>query len=311
MDKLEPRVAVLMSTYNGARFLPQQLDSIVAQNHENWTVYVSDDGSQDTTLDILRDYQKKWGEDKLHVLRGPREGFAANFMSILANETIQANFFAFSDQDDIWKPEKLTTALEFLLNIPNTEPGLYCSRTELIDEKNLKIGLSPFFVRSPSFRNALVQSIAGGNTMVFNTAAVNIGRVLMAQKPSVVSHDWTMYQLVTGAGGYVKYDDWASVQYRQHGANIIGSNLGVFARMVRISQLLAGKFKEWNSVNINALEALNGELTDDAQNLLLEFKRLRENNPFLNPRIVSQNDFYRHTRMGNLALNIGLLLKRV
>ena len=146
-------VAILLSTYNGELFLKEQLDSLIAQSHSNWTIFASDDGSTDETLAILEKYQTKLGDDRLILLNGPRQGFAKNFLSMVKNTSIKADYFAFCDQDDIWLPERLSTAITTLQPIPSNQPALFCSRTRLINEEGRQIGLSPLFGKPTTFKN--------------------------------------------------------------------------------------------------------------------------------------------------------------
>ena len=187
----------------------EQLDSFERQSYTNWHLWVSDDGSTDKTLDILCEYQRKWGLEKITISRGPESGFAANFMSLMVRTDIQADYYALSDQDDIWMSEKLAKATKKLENSECGRPRLYCSRTELIDKDGTALGFSPYFVRPPSFLNALVQSIAGGNTMVFDNNLRDVVQAFGPHANSIVSHDWALYQLATGAGGTIIYDRWA------------------------------------------------------------------------------------------------------
>ena len=89
----------------------------------------------------------------------------------MTNPAIDGDYFAFCDQDDLWDEDKLAEALDWLEKQPADTPALYCTRTRTVDERGSEIGLSPLFRRRPSFRNAIVQSIAGANTMVMNKAA--------------------------------------------------------------------------------------------------------------------------------------------
>src|SRR5690606_13801344 len=93
-------VAILLTTYNGERFLCEQLDSIAAQTHQDWVVYVSDDGSTDGTLKTLKRYQAAWVSGRMQILHGPGQGFAKNFMSLIRSPAVDAPYLAFCDQDD-------------------------------------------------------------------------------------------------------------------------------------------------------------------------------------------------------------------
>jgi len=243
----------LLTTYNGEKYLQDQLDSIAGQTYRNWKLYASDDGSTDSTLDILQRFQRQHGANQVHLFAGPRKGFAQNFLSLIRNPDIRADYFAFCDQDDVWFADKLKRAVTRLNVMPDaTSAAVYCSRTRLIDEVGGFIGYSPCFKRPPSFRNALVQSLAGANTMLLNQSA----RALLARVPitaPVVSHDWLCYLLVTGSGGEVIYDAEPTLDYRQHGGNLIGSNSSWADRLVRVRRMLSGTFRQWNQDNLVAL----------------------------------------------------------
>lgn len=170
-DDVLPKVAILLCTYHGQHYLAEQLDSFAAQSHPNWEIWASDDGSEDDTHAILEAYQQKWPAGRLSIHFGPAEGFAANFLSLTCKASIKADYYAYSDQDDVWEAGKLERAVRWLETIPPNIPALYCGRTRLVDADNNEIGLSPLFSKPPSFANALMQNIGGGNTMVFNNAA--------------------------------------------------------------------------------------------------------------------------------------------
>lgn len=197
---VQPRVAILLCTYHGQHYLAEQLESFAAQSHKNWEVWASDDGSQDETHAILKAHQEKWPEGRLSIHFGPAEGFAANFLSLTCKASIEADYYAYSDQDDVWEADKLERAVRWLETIPPNMPALYCGRTRLVDADNNEIGLSPLFSKLPSFANALMQNIGGGNTMVFNNAARALLREAGEDTP-VITHDWWAYMVVSGCGG--------------------------------------------------------------------------------------------------------------
>lgn len=307
---LQPRVAILLCTYHGQRYLAEQLDSFSAQTWSNWVVWASDDGSEDGTHAVLDAYQKAWPPGRLLVHRGPARGFVANFLSLACKSEIAADYYAFSDQDDIWEADRLDRALNWLKKQPVNVPALYCSRTRYISKDGQDLGFSRLFKKPPSFRNALVQSIAGGNTMVFNRAAHG----LLANTPSgkeIVSHDWWAYLLVSGCGGRVFYDPYPGVRYRQHGHNMAGQNTSALAKLIRAKGLLAGRFRHWNQLNENALRAVGSLLTPENQRVLDIFAKARGG--FLWHRLVKlrQSGVYRQTLVGNLGLVIAALLKKL
>ncbi len=133
------QVAILMCTKDGAAFLDEQLGSIADQSHANWSLFVSDDGSTDETREILRRFAESHAQ-KTTIRNGPGKGVCANFLSLATDMTIDADYFAFSDQDDIWYKNKLNRALNWLATVPADVPALYCGRTELVSDDGRSYG---------------------------------------------------------------------------------------------------------------------------------------------------------------------------
>jgi glycosyltransferase involved in cell wall biosynthesis len=306
----EPKVAILLCTYHGQHFLRDQLDSIATQRHRNWEVWASDDGSKDDTRAILDSYQAKWGADKLSIHSGPADGFVANFLSLTCMESITAEYYAFSDQDDVWELDKLTRAVKWLESIPPDIPAIYCSRTRLVDANDREIGLSPLFSKPPSFANALMQNIGGGNTMVFNNATRDLLR-MAGDDVKVITHDWWAYLVVAGCGGMVRYDPIPTLRYRQHDENLVGSNVDFAARLARIGMLWGGRFRELNSQHIAALERLSSRMTSESKATLKLFSESRDKS--LIPRVIGflRAGIYRQTVMGNLGLIAAAIFKKM
>src|SRR5262249_46946867 len=159
---------ILLCTLNGERFLVEQLASLERQTFTNWRLVASDDGSNDHTKSILQAFKRSHETGKVEIIDGPQRGAPANFLFLACRQNPVSDYYAFCDQDDVWEADKLARAIAILEQAPPGVPALYGSRTSLIDESGEKFGLSPLFPKTPTFRCALVQSIAGGNTMVFN-----------------------------------------------------------------------------------------------------------------------------------------------
>jgi len=306
----QPKVAILLCTYHGQHYLAEQLDSFAAQTHTNWEVWASDDGSLDSTHAILEDYQQKWPAGRLSIHNGPTEGFAANFLSLTCKASIEADYYAYSDQDDIWEPHKVRRAVEWLETTQGNIPAMYCSRTRLVDANNNEIGLSPHFSKPPSFANALMQNIGGGNTMVFNNAARSLLRQAGENLP-ILTHDWWAYMVVTGCGGKVFYDSEPMLRYRQHEGNLVGMNATWSARFKRIHMLWQGRFRGWNDSNIVALRAISHCLTPENRETLERFARAREMR--LIPRLLQlkRSGIYRQTFFGNIGLVAAAVFKKL
>ena len=306
----EPLVAILLCTYNGERFLSEQLDSLEAQIHQNWVLVVSDDGSKDATLGILHKYQAKWPQGKMTIRMGPQKGFCHNFLSLVCDSQIQASYYAFCDQDDVWLPEKLTIALQTIVANQNIYvPFVYCGRTSYVTDELKPCGISPLFMFPPSFRNALVQSIAGGNTMVFNLAAKLL--IEKAGPQNVPSHDWWVYLLISGAEGDVFYDPVPYLLYRQHDGALVGGNNSVSQKIERVMMLWQGNFQNWNTQNIAALKGVKNLLVKNHQDILKMFEILRNAHLKDRFRLMEICGLYRQTRRGTFSLFLAALLKKL
>lgn len=299
----EPLVTILIATYNGELYLSEQLDSIFQQTHKNWTIVASDDDSSDLTISILKQY-------KIKIYKGPRQGAAANFLSLVTKIGFNSDYYAFADQDDVWKPNKLARALAWLKIFPQERPALYCGRTQLVDKKLQNLGHSPLFKKNPSFKNALTQSIGGGNTMVFNKAAF----ALLRQTKNychVVAHDWWAYLLISGAGGEVYYDPEPYLFYRQHFSNVTGSNSDVQARFYRMLMFLKGRIKSWINSNTSHLLALAHLLTPENNEVLEQFLNARRSWFGLRLIKIIQLGIYRQTVSGQLGLMAGAMFNKI
>ena len=303
-------VAILLATYNGAQFLAEQLESLERQFHQNWIVIASDDGSSDDTLTVLNHYRDRWPRGRLEIRTGPKQGYCANFLSLACDTSISANFYAFCDQDDVWLPTKLSVAIKNIQqNQEDGIPYIYCGRTIYVDEMLKKIGCSPLFSFPRTFRNALIQSIAGGNTMVFNQKTKNL-----LEKAGTVdhpSHDWWAYQLSTGAGGVVFYDPTPQILYRQHKGALVGGNTSFGARVERISMVFKGQFRRWCDVNIAALSSAGPLLSRGNQETLELFGKMRNADLKGRLRLLEVAGLYRQTWRGTISLLLAAIFKKI
>jgi glycosyltransferase involved in cell wall biosynthesis len=303
-------VAILICTYRGEKHIGRQIETIVEQDHHRWCIYVSDDGSDDATLEILRNYQDQLGESRLRVYTGPRKGFAANFFSLIARDEARADYYAFTDQDDEWEPDKLSRSIEMLGSAPATVPAIYGSRSRLIDEEGKEVGFSRPFQRPSGFANALVQNMVSGNTMVLNRAAMGLIRAA-GTDVGVSAHDWWAYLLVTGCGGQLLYDPYPSIRYRQHADNLYGANVSLRAMVRRALRLFAGDFREWNEQNLSALKRNSAMLTPECRAQLQLFEAARSASLLTRIFRLWRSGVYRQTWDGQLGLIIAALLKRL
>lgn len=299
-------VAILLCTFNGARFLPFQLASFEAQDFADWQLFVSDDGSEDETLTLLMDFQRKHRAGRVQIRRGPGKGANANFLSLICDPSLDSEYYALSDQDDVWAADKLARARSFLMKTSADVPCVYCTRTRLIDAQGAEVGLTQIFKKPPHFRNALVQNIAIGNTTVFNEKT---RRLLMqaGADVNVAVHDWWIYLVAAAAGGTVFFDPYPSVNYRIHGGNLVGVN----KNRVRRAWKILHRFKGWNDSNMQALERIQGVMLQENRKTFELFRQARQRS--LLPRLygLARSGIYREKIVDNIGLALAALIGKI
>lgn len=209
------RVNILLSSYNGADHIREQIDSILNQTYKNIRLYVRDDGSTDGTLEILKDYEK---DGKLILEEGKNVGFIKSFLW-LVRHCDEADYYAYSDQDDMWYPDKIDMAVKMIEENDDDMPILYFSNYDLCDNdlNVLSQKDKEGEVKKPTFANALVDCMPLGFNEVFNNEA----RKLIAKDTPKFScgHDWWTYIVCQGLGKVI-YDNRVTVGYRRTGHNV-------------------------------------------------------------------------------------------
>lgn len=267
IDNLTPEVAVLMATYNGEKFLSEQLDSILNQSYKNINLIVRDDGSTDSTYNILNNYA-----DKLTIIKGHNVGCKACFSEVAKYAAINysnCKYFAFSDQDDFWLQDKIKTAVKKLEHT-NVEdrPLLYICPTKLVDEK-----LNPITHKysKKSFRYTLEEAMmlgtCAGCTMVFNRKLLDL--YVKASPDVMYLHDDWIYKVCLACNGTLIVDDQPHILYRQHGHNVLGGNQGKLKAWTRRFKM----FKEGRVRSSKAkyiLDIYSDEISDHAKNILTD-----------------------------------------
>jgi glycosyltransferase involved in cell wall biosynthesis len=292
---------ILLSTYNGASFLKQQLESIFAQSDKSWHLLWRDDGSNDDTVAVIEQFMQDTGVERYQRILEPKGnvGVAASFSALLRAVPRDAARVAFCDQDDVWLPQKLARASEALSAIPDTIPALYCARQLLVDHDLQSIGLSPNAPGPKELRNALVQNIATGNTVVLNYAAID--RLKESRIPADTMHDWWAYLVVTATDGKVIFDSSPVILYRQHIRNVIGSKQNWFSRIFNALRREPQRFLYSISANANAL-SLHPALTPAARTLLREFENLREKNFLTRFRAIRHMKLIRQNKLEEMMI---------
>lgn len=293
------KVQILMSTYNGERYLKEQLDSIFAQTYPNIEVLVRDDGSKDGTREILREYQKT--HPNLFVYEEKNEGLTKSFLELI--QKCDADYVSFSDQDDYWLENKIEVAVEKLENIKG--PALYCSNQILVDKDLIRLPEGVIPDKTPGFGNALIESMCTGCTAVMNRELIN--EVKGHLPKNAIWHDWWCY-LVASYLGTVVFDKGAYILYRQHGDNQLGSSRSTLV-MIK---------NKWNF-----LRKTRGMLGKQIANFKEEYRGNKEKDELVDLLLASKTSFpariklvfnrklYRQRPLDNLVVKFLYLFNRM
>ncbi|MGT2770555.1 putative glycosyltransferase EpsE [Streptococcus intermedius] len=216
---MKNNIAVLMSTYNGEKYLKAQLDSIFNQTSQNIVLFIRDDGSCDSTLEIIKSYN-----NKIVLLENNENlGVGSSFMETLYKAGLDFDYYAFCDQDDIWLVNKIEKAVLELEKFPL--PTLYCSNQTLVDKELNNLGLRHKKTIDTSYLQILTSNQITGCTMVWNNQLQKL-LVSKDRRPSkelleVRIHDvWV--SMVASIAGSIVYDSNSYILYRQHENNVVG-----------------------------------------------------------------------------------------
>lgn len=219
-----------MATYNGARFIDEQIKSILAQTYKNWVLYVHDDGSTDDTIRILEQYQQAYA-DKIVIINDCSVvggSSKANFAAIhtWVTKHMPSDYYMFSDQDDVWLPNKVEITLRRIVEVERRKQGPVLVHTDLqVVDENLSV-LGESFIRyralNPKYTDLphlLIQNNVTGCTMCWNK---ELNALLDLTSDNVAMHDWWI-TLVASVFGSISYVSQSTILYRQHGSNVVGA----------------------------------------------------------------------------------------
>lgn len=235
--KEDKKVAILLSTYNGEKYVKEQIDSLLNQTYKNIQIYIRDDGSKDNTVKILEEYG-----NKINLVVGKNKGFMKSFFELLTYCS-DANYYAYCDQDDVWFENKIENSIKMLEEKNKDVPLLYAGNFDYYDSNMKFIEHSKYKTKKPSFRNSIVECVAPGMTMCINKKARD--EIVNNIPEKCLFHDWWTYMICSGLGETI-YDNTVSVKYRRHSNNVTSECMNFFELQIwRIKTFILGKhFKD-------------------------------------------------------------------
>lgn len=224
------KVLVIMSSYNGEKYIEEQIKSIFNQLGDfKISLLIRDDGSSDNTIKIIKEFAKKFD---VKWYKGENLKPAKSFVDLMYMCSLDYDYYAFADQDDYWENNKISKAIEFLSDYYNS-PTIYYSNVEIVDKNLNSLGRN-LYKRKPytNIYNVFFTPNYIGCSMVWNKKLMQIVRKY--EKPKIViMHDSYLVKICKVFGGDVLYDNHSYVKYRQHGNNVIGSQTVVKEKLKR------------------------------------------------------------------------------
>jgi len=295
-----------MGTFNGARYLQDQLDSIAAQDYTNWRLLISDDGSSDQTCEIVDRFIALNPTLNIERISGPKQGFCKNYLTALCHYK-DNDLVAFCDQDDVWLSNKLDRAVSFFVNATDDIARVYGGVVQMVDANLNETRQTQPPRRSVDFANLLVENCIVGNTLILNKPAADALRSMPIDH-NIAYHDWWALQVVTGIGGSVHVDNVPTILYRQHGKNIVGAARGI-ARKRRNFAAIFGSYQKRLSDNAAALGHIAQFLTPENQRALILLKHATAHGWKLTPIIKMVTGGLRRQRISDTMIMCLSLLK--
>ena len=214
----KPSICVMLASYNGEKFIQEQIDSILRQEGVIIKLVIRDDGSKDNTLQIIDKYSNN---KSIKIVKGQNIGPANNFYKLLG-DAYESDFYAWSDQDDIWDVDKLLNSVNKIAKFSTDKPALYYSASRTVDINKKLLGIIGESSPSLTYGAALIRSNAQGSTFVFNNALMRVARLYTPEfKKCAILHDAWLHRVCLAVDGVVVHDSIPHMSYRIHGSNVL------------------------------------------------------------------------------------------
>ena len=279
-------VRILLATYNGEKYIGEMIESILAQDYQDWQLVLSDDQSRDRTVSILDDYAAKYPDRIIHYRSGAHFGNAQGHFLHLLNRFPDAPYLMFCDQDDVWHKDKVSATLKKMKEIekPGT-PALVHTDLRVVDGQLQEmhpsfLGYSGLSGHRLALKQLLVQNVVTGCTMMVNG---DLAKLANAHMPAgkVLMHDWWL-ALLASAMGTTAFLSEATIDYRQHGNNTVGAkntrSLAYILKKIRNDGVRKAMEDTYAQAEV-FLEALGGRMAPEQRQLVADYAALKHRGP--------------------------------
>lgn len=242
---MKNKILVLMSTYNGEKYIKEMIDSILNQKDVDVNILIRDDGSKDETVDIIKQYS-----NRIKLIEGKNKGCTDSFFELIMNAPLEYDYYALCDQDDYWLEEKMISAIEKIKDFSEDSPNLYYSGQIITDQNLNRVSVHNLNTKRTPKANFIFNNMAGC-TSVFNKKMLEILKLYYPK--NVKGHDNWIYKVCVAFNGNIYADFNSYILYRQHGNNVVGLNNSVKGKVDRA-------IKQINNINpgLYSKELING-----------------------------------------------------
>lgn len=301
---MKKKILVLMSTYNGEKYLSQQIDSILNQDCEHEIkLRIRDDGSSDNTVNIIKKYIAKYS-GKIELKQGENIGSNASFFDLI-HEASGFDYYSISDQDDVWLSNKIKVAIEWLEKENQEIPLLYASTSFLVHDDLKPYGTTRKKIREFSIFNTIIQNICPGHTQVYNNELLNLLKKDIDTKLVYVYDSWITN--IAMLYGKILFNNESYTYYRQHKANVLGYGKGVIGRLAtsfnhsRYGDGLKYRNQAKYFISLNKSQLIDKGVYDQ----LYRFARVKSN--MLRLKLALKYCIYRQSKFESLAMYLGIM----
>ena len=297
-------ISILLATYNGQKFIAEQLDSLINQTFQDFIIYIKDDDSDDGTRDIIHRYVRLYPQ-KIRLLNqeSPSGSAKANFMRLLSDSTIMSDYYMLCDQDDVWFPDKIQKSLDAIRKLEQTHgketPLLVHTDLKVVNEHLESIcvsfvkyqGLKPKKKKLP---HLLIQNNITGCTTLFNASLRNISSLVNVEQ--IIMHDWWL-GLAAAAFGYISFINDQTIFYRQHPKNQIGAksflDIKYIIKQVKQKMINQSKYRQTSAQAKAFQNVFHDKLSLVQQEILTNYIKLTEcKSKFIRWHIIIRYRFY-------------------
>ncbi len=275
-------ITILMATYNGEKYIKEQIDSLLSQTEQRFTIVISDDGSTDSTIEIISDYVKKYPEKIKLINNDQQQGAKYNFLNLMIKN--KDDYIMLCDQDDVWLSKKIEISLEAIQKLESTYgtnmPLLVHTDLKVVDQKlnlifdSYKDMINVNYARV-ELKDQIIQNTLTGCTAMYNRTLADL---INKQPKFFVIHDWWLILLASAFGKIAPIDE-RDILYRQHDDNVIGAKRVKSFKYIfdQIFLNASGIIKSINDTYLQAqsfLDMYGDRLNEEQRKLLMDYIKI-------------------------------------